>query len=80
MHQASFAGHLDVVKLLLSYRAKTDILAEANCTPLFYAAAGRHFNIIKLLVANGADVRLAMGSMQGITNSLSPPQPTVRNV
>jgi uncharacterized protein len=54
---ASFFGHLDVVKYLLSIDADVNIRANNNfrVMPLHSAVASKNFEIVKLLLEYGAD-------------------------
>src|SRR5438552_1772894 len=51
-------GNLDAVRLLLDYKADTNAQeSKGGQTALMWAAAGRHPQLLKLLVEHGADVR-----------------------
>lgn len=49
------AGHYDVCKFLLEHGADVNIAAHAGHTALFYAVNGRSCDIVRLLLAHGAD-------------------------
>lgn len=51
---AAAAGHLNIVKLLVSYGAKVNSTTRTNSTPLRAACFDGHIQIVKYLVANGA--------------------------
>lgn len=51
---AAAAGHLDIVKLLVSHGAKVNSTTKTNSTPLRAACFDGHFEIVKYLVAHGA--------------------------
>ncbi|CAF1462248.1 unnamed protein product [Adineta steineri] len=58
IHEASLAGHLSVVKLLIEFKANINakVVSEAakNNTPLHCAATNGHLDIIKYLIENHA--------------------------
>ncbi len=59
---ACSSGHADAVQLLLQAGANIELDTSAkrewqsNYTPLKYAVRGKHVNLVKLLLAEGADV------------------------
>jgi len=57
--EASYEGHLDVVKLLLEARADVTAVDKYGATPLHKASAKGHIDVVKLLVELGADVAAA---------------------
>jgi len=56
LHMACWAGNVDIVKLLLNAKAKTDALANDNFTPLHFAT---NVDIIKLLIKNNKQLLAA---------------------
>jgi ankyrin repeat protein len=56
LHMACWAGNVDIVKLLLNAKAKTDALAIDNFTPLHFAT---NVDIIKLLIKNNKQLLAA---------------------
>lgn len=57
MHWAAQAGHLEIVKLLLTKGAPVNCKNVISETPLHYASAMGHKEIAELLLAKGADVK-----------------------
>lgn len=55
LNAAARAGHVDAVKLLLSYDAEVDRVVSGDATALIDAARGGHAEIVALLLENGAD-------------------------
>lgn len=51
---AAAAGHLDIVKLLISHGAKVNSTTRTNSTPLRAACFDGHLEIVKYLVAHKA--------------------------
>lgn len=47
--EASSAGHLDIVRMLISHGAKVNAQSSTGCTPLMYACAGGHQEVILVL-------------------------------
>eukprot|EP01065_Artemidia_motanka_P025861 TRINITY_DN30808_c0_g1_i1.p1 TRINITY_DN30808_c0_g1~~TRINITY_DN30808_c0_g1_i1.p1 ORF type:complete len:682 (+),score=218.68 TRINITY_DN30808_c0_g1_i1:65-2047(+) len=65
LHNASFNGHLPIVKLLLDKGAAIDVrrtsaTAEADTqqTPLMWAICAGHYGVVRHLVEQGADLSL----------------------
>lgn len=56
---AAAAGHLDIVKLLISHGAKVNSTTRTNSTPLRAACFDGHLEIVKYLVQHGADIEVA---------------------
>jgi ankyrin repeat protein len=57
---ASYNGHVEVVRLLLEYGAKTDIIAGlVNWTALMGASAEGHVEVVRLLLECGANPNIA---------------------
>ncbi len=62
LHIVAPAGHLDIVEFLLSQGAAVDILDKWGNTPLHLAIRDRKVEIIRALVAAGADTTACDGS------------------
>lgn len=59
LHYASRAGHLDVVKYLVSQGANVNLGTRANhTTPIHRASQQGHLSIVKYLLEHGADVHV----------------------
>jgi ankyrin repeat protein len=58
LHQASFHGHAEVVRELLSRGAAVDALIDDGATPLIRACTGGHLAAATLLLDAGADPTL----------------------
>ncbi|XP_050306187.1 protein fem-1 homolog CG6966 isoform X2 [Anthonomus grandis grandis] len=56
---AAAAGHVDIVKLLVSHGAKVNTTTRTNSTPLRAACFDGHLEIVKYLVQHGADIEIA---------------------
>ena len=54
LHKAAAKGHQDMVQLLLSQGASTEVMNSFNNTPLDLAARNGYTNIMELLLMNGA--------------------------
>jgi len=55
LHGAAFKGYLEVVKVLVNYKAKVNEKDSNGTTPLIYATLFSHNEIAKLLVEKGGD-------------------------
>ena len=53
---ASFHGHLDVVELLLSHGADTEVRGGDEATALHVACQEGHLKVVKCLIQTGANV------------------------
>lgn len=53
------AGQEDVVRLLISFRASVNVQSQNGFTPLYMAAQENHDDVVKYLLANGANQSLA---------------------
>ena len=60
---ASQYGHLDVVKLLISYHSNLELKDEHENTALIRASQNGHLDIIKELVNNGANIEDHQGEI-----------------
>src|SRR6266702_4684703 len=58
LHSASFAGHLQIVRLLLRHGVDVDARDYASCTPLGFASQSGHRDTVQCLIDHGADVNL----------------------
>ena len=56
---AAAAGHLNLVKLLVKYKALVNSATKTNSTPLRAACFDGHFEIAKYLIQHGADIEIA---------------------
>ncbi|KAE9391467.1 ankyrin, partial [Gymnopus androsaceus JB14] len=56
LRQASQNGHVAIVKLLLDHEAYPDIPGFHKTSPLVIAAQRGHYDIVSLLLKNGANV------------------------
>ena len=60
LHQASFNGHLEVVRLLLEAGASCNQTANQGKTPLICAAENGHMEVVRLLLEAGSSCDQAM--------------------
>lgn len=56
---AAAAGHLNLVKVLVKYKASVNSATKTNSTPLRAACFDGHFEIAKYLIQHGADIEIA---------------------
>ncbi|XP_035221658.1 protein fem-1 homolog A-like [Stegodyphus dumicola] len=56
---AAAAGHLNIVKTLLLFKASVNSTTKTNSTPLRAACFDGHFQIAKYLIEHGADIEIA---------------------
>jgi hypothetical protein len=56
---AAWAGHLDVIKVLIAHKAEINKADKPGCTALIWAAWAGHLDVIKELIAHKADVNKA---------------------
>ncbi len=56
LHAASYKGHLDVARVLLSHAADVNSTNKGKMTPLCSAYSGKHLGAMRLLLEHGADV------------------------
>ena len=59
LHGAASSGHIEAVRMLLSYGADAGAADEWGQAPLHMAAAGGHAEVAEFLLANGAPVNAA---------------------
>lgn len=57
---AAAAGHMDIVKLLISHGAEVNTITRTNSTPLRAACFDGHLEIVKYLVQHGADIEVKL--------------------
>lgn len=54
--EAASAGHVDIIRLLISHGADVNAQSSTGNTPLMYACAGGHVDAVKELLNHGANV------------------------
>lgn len=59
MHIASLAGQEEIVKILVQHDASVNVQSQNGFTPLYMAAQENHDNVVRFLLANGANQSLA---------------------
>jgi uncharacterized protein len=64
LFHAAYAGHEDIVKLLLERHADANLEDDEGETPFLAALEGKHFAIAALLLENGADINTISGRQQ----------------
>lgn len=55
LHNAVYAGHIELIKLLLQNDANLNALSKQNISPFHVALVQHNFEVINLLYENGAD-------------------------
>lgn len=65
--RASYKGHLEIVKYLISKGADMDFAFNDRSTALIWASDKGHLEIVKVLVENGADLNKKSGGIFGDT-------------
>lgn len=58
LHYAAVVGHLDIVEMLIAHYAYIDAETPNKTTPLMLAARRGEMNVVKFLIAEGADISL----------------------
>jgi ankyrin repeat protein len=76
LHEACHFGQIDAVKLILAYKKKLDLNAgnfagSGEGTALGYAVMRGHYDIVELLLKNGADPNGLCGHDNTVTISLA---------
>lgn len=54
--EAASAGHVDIIRLLISHNADANAQSSTGNTPLMYACAGGHVEAVRELLVSGANV------------------------
>lgn len=54
--EAASAGHVDIIRLLISHNADVNAQCATGNTPLMFACAGGHVEAVKELLKHGANV------------------------
>ncbi|KAK6542283.1 Ankyrin repeat and SOCS box protein 3 [Orbilia ellipsospora] len=65
LHQAAQCGHTKICTMLLDKKAQYEPLDLSGCSPLFLAAQGGYAEIVKILLAKGANPNNACVSGKG---------------
>ena len=55
LHTAAACGHIEIVSRLLAQSAEVNAASALGDTPLHLASGGKHWDIVRLLVENGAN-------------------------
>jgi ankyrin repeat protein len=58
IHAVAFTGDINRVKVFIEGGGSLDTADPSGLTPLYYAAAGNHRDIVELLVSRGANVNI----------------------
>lgn len=69
LHEAAFAGDVELVKLLVENGADVDDRDVQGVTPLILAIQAGHSDIARVLIANGADVNARPASDGGVDST-----------
>lgn len=59
LYHAVRMDHIDIMNLLLIYKADSNVMDKRGTTPLYFACVYRNIDIIKALLDNGADYKVA---------------------
>lgn len=70
LHIAADNGHLDIVKLLISFGADIDKKNNGNRSPLFYAMRSDHMDIVRLFVDNGGEITINEAATCGFIETI----------
>ena len=65
MFQAAYCNHVDVVRLLLEFRAEVDRRGRYGKTPLMAAASEGHDEVVRVLLDAGANVNASEENGKG---------------
>ena len=65
LFQAAYCNHVDVVRLLLEFRAEVDRRGRYGKTPLMAAASEGHDEVVRVLLDAGADVNASEENGKG---------------
>ena len=65
LFQAAYCNHIDVVRLLLEFRAEVDRRGRYGKTPLMAAASEGHDEVVRVLLDAGADVNASEENGKG---------------
>ena len=79
-HYCAMLGKDSLVPLLVSYNCNMDIQDHLGATPLMYACAGGHVNMVSLLLRNGATIDSQDKQCQGALHYCFRDHPTLRCV
>lgn len=71
IQQASYAGHVEIVRWLLEHGARINhvVKGKPRCWPLVGAATNGHLDVVKLLVEHGADIHATWNGINAITQA-----------
>ncbi|KAG6879264.1 hypothetical protein C0992_004011 [Termitomyces sp. T32_za158] len=61
LHYAAKNGHLELVELLLEYKADINLANSFGWSSLYHAVKNGHLNIVAVLLENKADIILEGG-------------------
>jgi ankyrin repeat protein len=61
IHDASYNGLAEVIRLLLQHNADVNAISPHNCTPLYWTSSQGHADVAQILLEHGADVDGASG-------------------
>lgn len=64
LHIAAQRGSVEVIQFLIAHGAKTDLRDSEYETPLHAAAFYAHADAVKILLDNGADIKLRTGDTE----------------
>jgi ankyrin repeat protein len=67
LHMASYWGHAEMVKFLLSKGADIDALTSAGRTALYLAAYRDHYTVCDVLMENGAAMDVRSSSKKALS-------------
>ncbi len=62
---AAYSGHREIVVLLLSKGANIDVKDQNGATALVNAVVGNQYEIVEILIENGADTRIIIPDESG---------------
>lgn len=71
LHLAAEHNKIEIIELLLKYKSPINAKDAKGCTPLCYAVKANHYDVVKLLLSEGATINLSLPQNSEFTSPLS---------